>query len=48
MILVIFINTVDLNYIVMICKWIYIYNQMAVYSVNRKANLDVDLKIIWF
>ena len=26
------------------CKYIYTYNQIAVYSVNKKVNLKIDLK----
>ena len=26
--------------------YIYIYNKLVVYSVNRKTNLDIDLKKI--
>ena len=39
-----FIYTVDLTYIQISCNCIYIYNQIRVYRVHRKANLHIDLK----
>ena len=37
------INTVDHMYILIRCNCIYIYNEIAVYSVSGKANLHIDI-----
>ena len=38
------INNVGLICMLITCNCIYIYNQTAVYSVNRNTNLYIDLK----
>ena len=38
-----YINTVGLIYTLITCNCIYIYNQLAVYSMNGKANFHIDL-----
>ena len=38
------INTVGFIYILITCNCIYIYNKIAIYSMNGKANLHIDLK----
>ena len=36
------INTVGLIYILIAWNCIYIYNEIVIYSLNRKANLHID------
>ena len=37
------INIVGFNYIVLTCYYTYIYNQKAIFNVNGKTNLHIDL-----
>ena len=37
-------NSFVLIYILVTCNCIYIYNQIVVFSVNKKTNLFIDLK----
>ena len=38
-------NTVGFIYILIICNYTYVYNQIAVYNVNKNSNLVLK---IWF
>ena len=38
------INTVDHIHMKMICNCIYIYEKLAVYGVNGKTNLHIDIR----
>ena len=42
------ISTVGLTYILIICNCIYIHTETAIYSVNEKANLHINLKKLIF